>query len=114
MTFKKLTFTIFIILGLLSTAGKCYSTFCGHSKGAFLDDKYIVAVNKLLQSEGNYPIDGRSLVAIHRKLYVNGIMVHSRATQKSKRNSYTVVFYDGDVVSFGYVELFITNRPNNM
>ena len=37
-------------------------------------------------------------------------MVHSRATQKSKRNSYTVEFHDGDTVSFGYVELFITNR----
>ena len=41
---------------------------------------------------------------------MNGIMVHSRATQKSKRNSYTVECHDGDTVLFGYVELFITNR----
>ncbi len=101
-------------MGVFSTSGKCYSTFCGHPKGAFLDDKYIVAVNKLLQSEGNYPIDGRSLVTIHSKLYVNGIMVHSRATQKSKRNSYTVKFHDRDVVSFGYFELFNTNKPISM
>ena len=51
-----------------------------------------------------------SLVTIHRKLYVNGIMVHSRATQKSKRKSYTVEFHDGDTFSFGYVELSIINR----
>ena len=37
-------------------------------------------------------------------------MVHSRAPQKSKRNSYTVEFHDGDTFLFGYVELFITNR----
>ena len=73
-----------MVLGFFSTAGKCYSTFCDHPIGAFLDDKYIVAINKVLHNEGNYPIDGGSLV--NRKLYVNGIMVHSRATQKSKRN----------------------------
>ena len=31
-------------------------------------------------------------------------------TVKSKRNSYTVEFHDGDTVLFGYVVLFITNR----
>ena len=110
MTFKKLTFTIFIVLGFFSNVEKCYSTFCGHPKGGFLDDKYIVGINKLLQSVGNYSIDGRSLVTIHRKLYVNGIMVHSRANQNSKRNLYTVEFHDGDTISFGYVELLIANR----
>ena len=42
-------------------------------------------------------------------MYVDGIMVHSRTTQKSKRKSYTVEFHDEDTFSFGYVELFITS-----
>lgn len=68
------------------------------------------AINHFRQSEGDDLVDGRSLFNTVSKFSVNGQMIHSRTGRKSRRNSYTVEFHDGDSVSFCYVDIVVHCR----